>query len=448
MHSSIRTIAAVALLAACSGAVAPGDTGRVSASEVSTDAGTTDGGTTGATATDPTGAPTSGDPVGECGDGVREGGEVCDGADLDNKNCEGVDPKYVGGTLACAANCLSFDASGCELAPGTALVTLNEIASAGASEGEWAGMGDLIELYNAGDAPADLSGYRLSDDMTLPVDKTYVFPDGTVLAPGAWLVLTQLDDMTGVGDFPFGVSQDNDETLVLVDAGGVTADSVTFNGAAAKVSYCRAPDGQGGWTQCEQTFGAANVESAAQCGDGVVQPGEACDGADLGGKTCADLGFAGGALACTAQCVHDTAGCDSGSALVINELESTNDDIELYNAGNAPIDISGWILTDDLVDPNYDPALDTEKAVFAAQTTIAAKGFLVVPKGANVNQHPFGLSAGGDTVTLLKPNLELVDQVSYAAAEADVSYCRLPDGPGGEWTPMCTATLGAANKAG
>jgi len=54
-------------------------------------------------------------------------------------------------------------------------------------------------------------------------------------------------------------------------------------------------------------------------------------------------------------------------------------------------------------------------------------------------------AAAGDTVTLLMPNLEVVDQVTYAADEAAQSYCRLPDGPGGAWTVGCEPTLGAAN---
>lgn len=45
------------------------------------------------------------------------------------------------------------------------------------------------------------------------------------------------------------------------------------------------------------------------CGDDLVNlVGEQCDGADLGGETCASLGFAGGALAC-AGCTFDTAAC-------------------------------------------------------------------------------------------------------------------------------------------
>jgi len=49
------------------------------------------------------------------------------------------------------------------------------------------------------------------------------------------------------------------------------------------------------------------------CGNGVVEVAESCDGADLGGATCASLGFLSGTLACTAGCGYDVSGCDCGS---------------------------------------------------------------------------------------------------------------------------------------
>jgi hypothetical protein len=46
------------------------------------------------------------------------------------------------------------------------------------------------------------------------------------------------------------------------------------------------------------------------CGDGAVNvAGEQCDGGDLGGETCATLGFGGGSLACDGGCALDTSGC-------------------------------------------------------------------------------------------------------------------------------------------
>jgi hypothetical protein len=52
---------------------------------------------------------TGGGPV--CGNGIIESGEVCDGGNLGGETCQS--QGFTGGTLACAANCQSFDVSGC-----------------------------------------------------------------------------------------------------------------------------------------------------------------------------------------------------------------------------------------------------------------------------------------------------------------------------------------------
>ncbi len=438
---------------ACSGATGR-DTGDVGSAADDTGSGgtpttgepttgeSTTGGTQGTQGTQGTGSEDL------CGNGALDAGEVCDGAALGGKQCVDVDVAFIGGALACADDCASFDASGCEIDPNAALVALNEVTSKGAVAGPYADQGDAIELYNAGGASADLGGWQLSDDPRLPVDKTYVFPPGTTLAPGAFLVLVALDEVTMQGQLPFGVSDEKEETLTLVDAQGGMVDVVVFSGVDAVVSYCRLPDGTGAWQACAQSFGATNAVATVVCGDGVIGEGEDCDGAELGGQTCEGLGlgFVGGILGCAATCSFDASMCVSDSTVAINELESTDDQIELYNAGNQVLDLSGWILTDDLVDQDYDPGADLEKLVFAPQTTLAAKQFLVVAKGMGVGEHVFGLGADGDTVTLLMPNLEVVDQVTYALDEAAQSYCRLPDGPGGAWTVGCEPTLGAANQ--
>ncbi|MBU1240011.1 hypothetical protein KKF84_22540 [Myxococcota bacterium] len=47
-----------------------------------------------------------------------------------------------------------------------------------------------------------------------------------------------------------------------------------------------------------------------QCGDGVLDTGEVCDGVLLGGETCGTLGFYGGALICSTSCELDTSDCE------------------------------------------------------------------------------------------------------------------------------------------
>jgi Zn-dependent metalloprotease len=46
------------------------------------------------------------------------------------------------------------------------------------------------------------------------------------------------------------------------------------------------------------------------CGDNMIDPGETCDGTDLGGETCISQGCTGGTLACESDCsAFDTSGC-------------------------------------------------------------------------------------------------------------------------------------------
>jgi hypothetical protein len=52
-----------------------------------------------------------------------------------------------------------------------------------------------------------------------------------------------------------------------------------------------------------------NGHCIADCGDGTVEGTESCDGTDLNSKTCADVGFTAGTLACKSDCTFDTSGC-------------------------------------------------------------------------------------------------------------------------------------------
>lgn len=49
------------------------------------------------------------------------------------------------------------------------------------------------------------------------------------------------------------------------------------------------------------------------CGNGAIDAGEQCDGADLQGFDCASLGLSGGTLACDpVMCTFDTSMCSAG----------------------------------------------------------------------------------------------------------------------------------------
>ena len=58
------------------------------------------------------------------------------------------------------------------------------------------------------------------------------------------------------------------------------------------------------------TSGTVNITATVPgCGDNIIEGIEQCDGSDLGGSTCASLGFAGGDLSCNANCDFDVSKC-------------------------------------------------------------------------------------------------------------------------------------------
>ena len=54
------------------------------------------------------------------------------------------------------------------------------------------------------------------------------------------------------------------------------------------------------------------VPPSGTCGNGIIEPGESCDGFSLSGLACSDFGFSGGVLSCTAGCNLDTSACTGG----------------------------------------------------------------------------------------------------------------------------------------
>jgi len=61
---------------------------------------------------------------------------------------------------------------------------------------------------------------------------------------------------------------------------------------------------------CVPAGSPGECSCAATCGTVAgIQPGEDCDGTDLGGATCVSLGFGGGTLSCGADCAFDTSQC-------------------------------------------------------------------------------------------------------------------------------------------
>lgn len=140
-------------------------------------------------------------------------------------------------------------------------------------------------------------------------------------------------------------------------------------------------------------------------------------------------------------------------ALIISEILANNvsahangavfpDTVELRNTGATSIDLSGKSLTDD--------PLQKTKFVFAAGTSIAAGGFLVVyadddiaSSGIHLN---FGLSSDGDQLLLydsVANGQAVIDSVTFGLQAPNLSIGRT--GAGLTTWSLCTPTIGAAN---
>ncbi len=62
---------------------------------------------------------------------------------------------------------------------------------------------------------------------------------------------------------------------------------------------------------CRTDCSGYDLSTCTNCGNGTRNPGEACDGADLGGAMCTSIGmgFGSGTLRCAAGCMFDTSMC-------------------------------------------------------------------------------------------------------------------------------------------
>ncbi len=248
---------------------------------------------------------------------------------------------------------------------------------------------DSIELYNTTNAAVNISGWYLSDssgDL-----KKYRIPEGTVIGPYGYLVLTEEQ----FGSY-FSLSSAGEEVwLVEADASGnltYFADHVEFPAAINGESFGRWPNGAGDlYPLVNRTFGQAN---------------------DSGGNAPRI-----GPLLISEVMYHPNVAAGQNA----DDFEY----IEIFNPTTAAVDLSGWQLSGgvDLVfsagttigaretllvlpfDPTY-PLNDIQLANFKTMYDIGPS----VKLAGGFNGH---LANEGEKVQLLKADGSLEDEVHY-----------------------------------
>ena len=107
--------------------------------------------------------------------------------------------------------------------------------------------------------------------------------------------------------------------------------------------------------------------------------------------------------------------------------------VELYNATDNGISLSGYHLQDDKG--------SEEEYTFSADETIAAGGFYVITE----DMFPFGISGNGETITLCDEAYAVIDQITVPAMDDYYTYARTDDG-GNSWETVAGGTRGRSNS--
>lgn len=277
-------------------------------------------------------------------------------------------------------------------------VALSEImiSNKGSVPDNLGGYPDYIELHNGSSEKADISGYGLSD--SLLEGAKYVFPAGTVLEPGAYVVVwcggEAEDDMHA----PFKLSAG--EEAVLFDASGRPLDTAVLNSVDSGMVLRREGDT---WIQAKPCPGYPKTE------EGMAEY-------EASLKETEDIGL------------YINEFMASNATTICDSFGSYSDWIELYNSTDTDMDISGFGISDNLSQPM--------KYRFPDGTTIAAKGYLVVFCSGNEGMQngelhaPFGLRSYGEDVVIANRAGRIIDSYSFKNQETDVSMARIPDGAG------------------
>jgi Pyruvate phosphate dikinase, AMP/ATP-binding domain/Lamin Tail Domain len=187
-----------------------------------------------------------------------------------------------------------------------------------------------------------------------------------------------------------------------------------------------------GWAGCT-TGGPTGGGDAAAGGDGGGNGGAGGDGGATDLPPAPPDGNGSGALLINELCADD-------DGFQIDETGQTEDWIELYNAGPAPLSLAGFSLSEDKT------AGEGRRHALPATTLAPGATMLFWADGApgeGPRHLGFKLGAEGGRVILRGPDGALADEVSYPALATNEAFARFSDG--GSFAKCRYATPGRDN---
>lgn len=262
---------------------------------------------------------------------------------------------------------------------------------------------DWIEIENTSAHDFNVSGYRLTDDVT---EARFAFPTGTVIPAGGYVVVYCSAECSGGLYASFGLNRRGGETIQLMNSANIVLDEVENLGGPKNSALIREPDGSFSIT-ATPTPGFANTEEGyaaylASCGQG------------MGNLRISEVMTA--------------------SKLYTAPNGESCDWIEIVNTGSETVDLSGMHLSDKEGEFRY---------TFAEGTLLAPDTYLVVWCSGTEGEGyaAFRLNRSGETVILTDAQGNSLDRVHLPYLPNDTSYARLSGG----WSTTAEATPGYAN---
>lgn len=280
---------------------------------------------------------------------------------------------------------------------------INWMGSKDSSSDEW------IELYNRSSSELNISNWSvISKDGGISVG----IPENTYLAPGGYYLLERTDDNSakGVladGFFSGAISNSKESLKILTNDCRITDEVIADSSWPAGNSSSRKTMERRrdlSWQTSSVIGGTPKAENSS--GESVVSNStNSPTGGTGGGNNSSQI------VACknTAD-VPDYRIIINEVAWAGGEADSSEEWIELYNPGNATVDLTGWQLTGGGGDKLY--------AAFLATDKIPGKGYYLLSRGSafipNITSDKIfsgSVNNSNETVALYSSNCNLVDIV-------------------------------------
>lgn len=154
-----------------------------------------------------------------------------------------------------------------------------------------------------------------------------------------------------------------------------------------------------GTKESGDTADSSDTGTPDLCNNDVIDKGESCDGAELGGATCADVDtFVDGALGCTKACEFDTTKCITASQWIADARAAAD--------GKVSLPIAKAIVT------NVREAVGSDPAGFFIQSEMAGPALYVSVDPTTLKPVP----VEGDEVSFTITEMATVFQLRHASA--------------------------------